>query len=123
MIVILSDHFLFVASTEGASALQVLQPGAQNQKATGLPSSDAVLTCEPPTIAAVKLSNAVACDAAAGCVWDVLFAAEMAGTEALAPDAAVSPGLVLAGLAEPQAVATTTRLASARRATVRRRDD
>lgn len=29
-------NFLLTASTEGASLLQVLQPGAQNQKATGL---------------------------------------------------------------------------------------
>jgi len=29
------------ASTEGASRLQVLQPGAQNQKATGRPTNDA----------------------------------------------------------------------------------
>lgn len=31
----LPANFLLAASTEGASKLQVLQPGAQNQKATG----------------------------------------------------------------------------------------
>jgi hypothetical protein len=71
----------------------------------------------------VKLSKAVACDAAAGCLGDALFAAEMAGTDALAPDAAVPAGLVPAGVAEPHAEVTTTRLASARRPTVRRRYD
>jgi hypothetical protein len=35
----LSENFVLAASTEGASKLQVLQPGAQNQKATGFCAS------------------------------------------------------------------------------------
>ena len=35
-------NFLLTSSTEGASRLQVPQPGAQNQKATGLSASAAV---------------------------------------------------------------------------------
>ncbi len=43
-------NFLLTSSTEGASRLQVLQPGAQNQKATGLSASAAVsekVVCVP----------------------------------------------------------------------------
>ena len=39
---ILPLNFLLTSSTEGASRLQVPQPGAQNQKATGLSASAAV---------------------------------------------------------------------------------
>jgi hypothetical protein len=35
-------NFLLTSSTEGASLLQVPQPGAQNQKTTGLSASAAV---------------------------------------------------------------------------------
>ena len=43
-------NFLLTSSTEGASRLQVPQPGAQNQKATGLSASAAVsekVVCVP----------------------------------------------------------------------------
>lgn len=43
-------NFLLTSSTEGASRLQVVQPGAQNQKATGLSASAAVrekVVCVP----------------------------------------------------------------------------
>lgn len=36
----LPAHFLFASSTEGASWLHVLQVGAQNHSATGLPASE-----------------------------------------------------------------------------------
>ena len=43
-------NFLLTSSTEGASRLQVPQPGAQNQKTTGLSASAAVsekVVCVP----------------------------------------------------------------------------
>ena len=43
-------NFLLTSSTEGASRLQVPQPGAQNQKTTGLSARAAVSekdVCEP----------------------------------------------------------------------------
>jgi len=55
--VILSAHFLLVASTEAASALHVLQPGAQNQKATGLPMNEAASIWPPPTVGEVKANR------------------------------------------------------------------
>jgi len=50
-------NFLLTSSTEGASRLQVLQPGAQNQKATGLSESAAVRekdVCVPMMFAATS---------------------------------------------------------------------
>ena len=46
--------FFVTASTEGASALHVLQPGAQNQKATGLPAKSAPWIVPPSSLAAVN---------------------------------------------------------------------
>jgi hypothetical protein len=54
---ILPAHFLLVASTEGASALHVLQVGAQNQNATGLPANDAASMLDPPTSAELNASS------------------------------------------------------------------
>ncbi len=51
---ILSAHFLLAASTEAASALHALQPGAQNQNATGLPMNEAASIWPPPTVAEVN---------------------------------------------------------------------
>jgi hypothetical protein len=47
--VILSANFLASSSTEGASALHVLQVGAQNQKATFLPTRLDPSKVPPPT--------------------------------------------------------------------------
>ena len=46
---ILSAHLMLAASTEGASRLHVLQPGAQNQNATGFPANEDTSKVEPPT--------------------------------------------------------------------------
>ena len=55
--VILSAHCLLAASTEAASALHALQPGAQNQKATGLPMNEAASIWPPPTVGEVKANR------------------------------------------------------------------
>jgi hypothetical protein len=50
-------NFLLTSSTEGASLLQVPQPGAQNQKTTGLSASAAVRekdVCVPIMFAATS---------------------------------------------------------------------
>jgi hypothetical protein len=52
-------NFLLTSSTEGASLLQVPQPGAQNQKTTGLSARASVrekLDCVPMMFAATSLS-------------------------------------------------------------------
>ena len=51
-------HFLLTASTEGASALQVPQYGAQNQKAAGDPTY-----FDPRSVTAVSTVVSVAADA------------------------------------------------------------
>ncbi len=46
----LSPYFLLHASTEGASSLQVSQPGAQNQNTTGRDATTALMSYSaPPT--------------------------------------------------------------------------
>jgi hypothetical protein len=55
--VILSAHCLLAASTEAAAALHALQPGAQNQKATGLPMNEAASIWPPPTVGEVKANR------------------------------------------------------------------
>jgi hypothetical protein len=50
-------NFLLTSSTEGASRLQVPQPGAQNQKTTGLSASAVVsekVVCVPMMFAATS---------------------------------------------------------------------
>jgi len=52
------SQVLLAASTEGASWLQVIQVGAQNQNATGRPATDAPLNSPPPpTSGAVNCST------------------------------------------------------------------
>lgn len=53
-------NFLLAASTEGASKLQVVQPGAQNQNTTGLTASAAVRekVLPSPIILAVTSASA-----------------------------------------------------------------
>ena len=53
-----SANFFHVSSTEGASALQVLQPGAQNQNTTGFCASAFDKTnVSPLTVLATKPST------------------------------------------------------------------
>jgi hypothetical protein len=47
-------NFFAAASTEGASRLQVLQVGAQNQNSVGLPANVAASSSPPPTSGAVN---------------------------------------------------------------------
>ena len=54
----LPAHFWRAASTEGASRLQMLQVGAQNQNATGRPATDAPSNWPPPTSGAVNCNTA-----------------------------------------------------------------
>jgi hypothetical protein len=49
-------NFWAASSTEGASRLQVLQVGAQNQNAVGLPAAVAPSNVPPPTSGAVNCS-------------------------------------------------------------------
>jgi hypothetical protein len=54
-------NFLLTSSTEGASRLQVPQPGAQNQKTTGLSASAAVRekdVCVPMIFAEMSSNDA-----------------------------------------------------------------
>jgi len=78
-------NFFAAASTEGASRLQALQVGAQNQNSVGLPANVAVSSSPPPT------SGAVNCSAA--------------GAATTSPAAAVSAG---AGPAAATSIAATS---------------
>ena len=51
-------HRCAASSTEGASRLQVPQPGAQNQNTTGAPATDAPSNVPPPTSGALNCSEA-----------------------------------------------------------------
>jgi hypothetical protein len=51
-------NFFAAASTEGASRLQLLQVGAQNQNSVGLPANVAASISPPPTSGAVNCSEA-----------------------------------------------------------------
>ena len=53
----LPAHCLLAASTEGASRLQMLQVGAQNQNATGRPATEVPSNSPPPTSGAVNSSS------------------------------------------------------------------
>jgi hypothetical protein len=61
-----SANLWAASSTEGASRLQVLQVGAQNQNAVGLPATDAPSNVPPPTSGAVNSSASGTGDVAAG---------------------------------------------------------
>ena len=52
------SHRCAAASTEDASALQIVQVGAQNQNATGRPAMAAPLNSPPPTSGAEKFKTA-----------------------------------------------------------------
>lgn len=54
----LPAHRCAASSTEGASRLQVPQPGAQNQKTTGAPATEAPSNVPPPTSGAVNCNEA-----------------------------------------------------------------
>ena len=64
-------NFLLTSSTEGASLLQVPQPGAQNQKATGLSASAAVREKE---VCVPRMS------AATSCICDCATVSEIKGS-------------------------------------------
>jgi hypothetical protein len=51
-------HLCAASSTEGASRLQVPQPGAQNQNTTGAPATEAPSNVPPPTSGAVNCNEA-----------------------------------------------------------------
>ena len=51
-------NFFAAASTEGASRLQLLQVGAQNQNSVGLPAKVAASMSPPPTSGAVNCNEA-----------------------------------------------------------------
>ena len=55
-------------STEGASALHVLQVGAQNQRASGLPAQSAPLSVPPPIFGTLKFNAAGTAFGAGGAV-------------------------------------------------------
>lgn len=52
-----SPHFWCAASTEGASALQLPQVGAQNQNAAGAPATEAPSNVPPPTSGLLNCSD------------------------------------------------------------------
>lgn len=54
----LPAHRCAASSTEGASRLQVPQPGAQNQNTTGVPATDAPSNVPPPTSGALNCNEA-----------------------------------------------------------------
>lgn len=80
----LPAHCLLAASTEGASWLQVVQVGAQNQSATGRPARVAARSSPPPTRGAVNCST---------------FGTLVSPGTADAEGTLVSPGAAGAGLA------------------------
>jgi hypothetical protein len=69
-------HFCAAASTEGASRLQTLQVGAQNQKAVGAPATDLPSKVPPPTNGALKFNAAGIGLAASVAVVDTASAVE-----------------------------------------------
>ena len=58
MNVALPAHRCAASSTEGASRLQVPQPGAQNQNTTGAPATEAPSKVPPPTRGALNCNEA-----------------------------------------------------------------
>jgi hypothetical protein len=98
--VTLPANFFATASTEGASALHVLQVGAQNQNATGLPTRSAPLSVPPATFGAENFSTAGTATAGAGA--ELAGAAELVGATELA---AAAGFVVAAGAAEVVAAA------------------
>lgn len=100
-------NFFAAASTEGASRLQVLQVGAQNQNNVGLPAKVAASSSPPPTSGAVNCSEAgaartspagVVSPAAGSVTGTSVVATSVTGTSAAATSvagivAAAGPGV------------------------------
>lgn len=87
----LPAHFCAAPSTEGASRLQTLQVGAQNQNAVGLPTARAPSNSPPPTNGAVKF-NTSGTTAGAGMVDVVAAAPGGATVDAATVDFATEEG-------------------------------
>lgn len=99
-------HRCAAASTEGASRLQTLQVGAQNQKAVGRPAADAPSNSPPPTRAAVKSNtDGVVAPVSLGATFGARVGA-MVGT-----DSATDPELVRS--AEPHPARVTIAVTAA----------
>ncbi len=72
-------NFFAAASTEGASRLQAIQVGAQNQNSVGLPANVAASSSPPPTSGAVNCSAAGAATTSPGAATTSPAAAVSAG--------------------------------------------
>jgi hypothetical protein len=144
--VILSANFFASSSTEGASALHVLQVGAQNQKAAFLPTRLDPSNVPPPTSGLEKardggittgFDTAVGAAELAGTAAELaVAAAEVAGAaagalEALGAGAVVAAGATDSGLAAgfvvvvdaPQAVSARPKRAAPTAAARRRGEE
>ena len=94
------------SSTEGASALHVLQVGAQNQNATGFPASEAPSSVPPSSFGAEKSSTfdtftGPAVGAAVATAGAVVAAADAGAALDDGPAAALADAAVWAGGAVP----------------------
>jgi hypothetical protein len=129
MMVILSANFFASSSTEGASALHVLQVGAQNQKAAFLPTRLEPSNVPPPTSGLANASDGGIATGFATEAAEVTAPAVLAGAAAVvaagALDAPGAGAVVAVGAAEdglaagfvvvvdaPQAVSATPKSAT-----------